>query len=119
MGALRRFALRAAFLRGRDFRGLGRGGHFAAARGGPAGLIHLAAASQRQGIGGNIFGDDRTGADVGAIADANRRDQGAIAADEDAAADRGRVLVHAVVIAGDGAGADVGAARRRARRPGR
>ena len=39
---------------------------------------------------------------------AHRRDEGGVRADEGARADLGPVLVEAVVIAGDGAGADIG-----------
>ena len=47
-------------------------------------------------------------ADIGAVADRHRRDQRRIRADEDAGADLGAVLGEAVIVAGDGAGADIG-----------
>ena len=43
----------------------------------------------------------------GALADAHRRPHDGVRADEGARADAGAVLVHAVVVGGDGAGADV------------
>ena len=57
--------------------------------------------------GGHVFGDRRSRGDVGALADAHRRDQLRVAADERAVLDDRRVLVRAVVVAGDRAGADV------------
>ena len=50
-----------------------------------------------------------TVSDIGAVADLDRRHQRGIGADEGALADIGTVLGDAVVIAGDGAGADIGA----------
>ncbi len=85
-------------------------------RGGPAFFGDLAAASNGEGVGGDIFCDAGTGADVGAVADGDGRDERGVTADEDALADAGDVLVDAVVVAGDGAGADVGCLRRCRRR---
>ena len=65
---------------------------------------------EAKGIRRNILGDDRARSDVGAIAHAHGRDERGIAADENALADGRRVLVDAVVVASDGAGADVCAA---------
>ena len=45
--------------------------------------------------------------DIGSLAEAHRRDQGGVAADEDAILDDGRVFTHSVVVAGDRPGADV------------
>ena len=73
----------------------------------PIRAYSLHPASQRQRVGRHVLRDHRAGADVGAIADAHGRDQCSVAADEDASADGGGILVQAVVIAGDGAGADV------------
>src|SRR5690606_6704634 len=67
----------------------------------------LLAAGQGELAFGRVAGDHRTGADGGARADRHRREQRAVGADEGAVADGGGGLVHAVVVAGDGAGADV------------
>src|SRR6266851_5819836 len=91
----------------RGFLRLFGGGQFAALLCRPARFVDLAAAGDSQSIGGDIFRDGRTCGDVRAITDAHGRDQGGIAADENFAADRGRILVEAVVIAGNRARADV------------
>ena len=57
---------------------------------------------------GTFFGDYGAGGDVGAVAEPDWSDEDGIAADEDAIADGGWMFGEAVVIAGDGAGADVG-----------
>ena len=57
----------------------------------------------------NVLGNRRTRGGIGALADAHRRHQHVSAADEHFILDRRRVLLFAVVVAGDGAGADVGA----------
>src|SRR5947209_13087914 len=103
------FAARSRF-RAAGLLGLFRGGKLAAALGGPVGFIGRAAPRNGQRIGGDVLGDDRAGGDVGAIADAHRRDQRRVGPDEDAVADGRRMLRYAVVIAGNGAGADVGVA---------
>ena len=54
-----------------------------------------------------ILGDHGAGADIGALADLHRRDQRGIGADKGPLADRGLVLQEAVIVAGDGPGADV------------
>src|ERR1039458_8021570 len=53
------------------------------------------------------MGDAGAGANVRALANADGRNQGGIRADEHSVANGGGVLVHAVVVAGDDAGADV------------
>src|SRR5690606_6400024 len=60
-------------------------------------------------IVGDIGGDDGARRDIGAVADLDRRNQRGIGADKGTGADLGPVLGEAVVIAGDGAGADIGA----------
>ena len=74
---------------------------------GPAVLVLLAAARDARAPRGHVLRDRRPGGDVGARADADRRDQLRIAADEGAVVDDRRVLRRAVVVAGDRAGADV------------
>src|SRR6185437_16556480 len=68
----------------------------------------LLAALDRHRVVRDIPGDDRARADIGAGADLDRRHQRRVGADEGALADQRLVLAKAVVIAGDGAGADVG-----------
>src|SRR5215831_2493833 len=75
----------------------------------PAGDLLLLAARDRKRVLFRRFGDHRAGADIGSIADFHRRHERRIGADESASADVGEVFVEAVVVAGDGAGADVGA----------
>src|ERR1700722_15526420 len=74
----------------------------------PTFLNDLPAARQRQGVGRYVFRDHRAGSDIGALADFDRRDQRRVRTDEGILADRRAMLVAAVVIAGDGAGADIG-----------
>ncbi len=70
----------------------------------------------------DVLGDDAARADIGAVADFDRGHERRVRADEGPLADLGPVLVEAVVVAEDGAGADVGpgadACRRRGRRGG-
>ena len=73
----------------------------------PSGYDRLTATRDRKRIGLDRLGDHRARADIGAVADRHRRDQGRVRADEGAGADVGPVLGEAVVIAGDGSGADV------------
>ena len=68
---------------------------------------------ERQRIGRDVLGDDAARADIGALADLDRRHQRGVGADEGAGADLGAMLGEAVIVAGDGAGADIGARRRR------
>ena len=74
----------------------------------PAGFRLLATARHRKRVRLDRFGDDRARADIGAVADRDRGDEGRVRADEGAGADVGLVLGEAVVIAGDGSRADVG-----------
>src|SRR5512142_617518 len=73
----------------------------------PALFVHLPAARDGQRSGGDILDDRRSGADVRALADAHRRDQLRVAADERAVLDDGLMLLLAIVIARDRAGDDV------------
>ena len=73
----------------------------------PALHYSLAVASNGEFAGGGIAVDDGAGSDGRVLANGYRRDEGAIGADEDAVFDARHVLVHAVVVAGDGAGTDV------------
>src|SRR5579871_1455543 len=79
---------------------------FPASRG-PAGLIHLASASQAERVCRNILGDDRTRANVGAIPYFDGSDQGRVTANKNVATDRRRVLGNPVVVAGDRSGSDI------------
>ncbi len=63
---------------------------------------------QRQAIRLDVAGDHRTRADDRAVADRDRRHQSGVRTDEGARADDRAILPEPVVIAGDGAGADVG-----------
>src|ERR1700685_947144 len=76
---------------------------------GPTFLNHLSATADRQRLGRHILGDHRARAHIGAVADLARRPQRRVRADERVLADLGAVLGAAVVIAGDGAGTDIGA----------
>src|SRR5690606_28253925 len=70
----------------------------------------LAPACDRELAFGGVAGDHRTGADGGVAADLHRRHQRGVRADEGVVADHRGRLVGTVVVAGDGAGADVDAA---------
>src|SRR3954454_24513392 len=70
-------------------------------------LDHLAGTAERESICWNIVGDDRAGANIRAIPHRDRRDERRVDADEGPLPDRGAVLAEAVVIAGNGAGADI------------
>src|SRR5579885_2351375 len=71
----------------------------------PAFLGLLPHAGEGELAGRGVPGDGGTGADVGARTDGHRRHQGGVGTDESAVADSGDVLLHAVVVAGDDAGA--------------
>ena len=83
---------------------------FGAAALGPVGLFDLVGAADGEGIGVDVFCDDGAGGDVAAGAEAKGSDQGAVAADKDAFGYFGAVLFFSVVVAGDGAGADIAGA---------
>src|SRR5580692_944748 len=72
-------------------------------------LYNLTGAGDCQCVFGDVAGDAGGGADIGAFAHAHGCDQGAVTADEGTVADYGGVLLGAVVVAGDGSGADVDA----------
>ena len=74
---------------------------------GPALHVGLAAPFDGQGPGGHVLGDGAAGGGVGAVPHRHRRHQVGVAADEAVIPDGGAVLVLAVVVAGDGAAAEV------------
>jgi hypothetical protein len=74
----------------------------------PAFAVVLRTALHGHRVVRHVRGDDGAGADIGAVADFHRRHQRGVGAGEGARADRGLVLEEAVVVAGDGAGAEVG-----------
>src|SRR6185437_4443426 len=76
----------------------------------PACQRQLAPARDGELARGRVAGDHRAGADGGLRADRHRRHHRGVGADEGAVPDVGDELVHAVVVAGDGAGAHVDAA---------
>ena len=59
-------------------------------------------------IGRGILADHAAGADGGALTDTDRRNQSGIGADKSLCTNLGTVLVDAIIVAGDGAGAQVG-----------
>src|SRR5258708_33971119 len=70
---------------------------------------NLPRARHGQLAGGGVLVDRGPGADIGAAGDAQRRHERRVGADEAVVLDHGAVLRRAVVVAGDGAGADVDA----------
>src|ERR1700693_394081 len=74
---------------------------------GPTFLYDLAGPAQGQRVGWDIFGDCGGRGYVCALSDANRRNQDAVAAYEDAIFDDGLVLANPVVVTGDGSRAHV------------
>src|SRR5437016_2867825 len=68
---------------------------------------HLPGARHGELPRGRVLADGRGGADVGAARDAHRRHQRRVRADEAVVLDHRAVLCRAVVVAGDGARADV------------
>src|SRR5260370_16763906 len=83
--------------------------HLAVALGAALAVV-LRAALDRHRIVGHVLGDHRARTDIGAVADLHRRHQRRIGADEGALADDGPVLAETVIVAGDGAGAEIGIA---------
>ena len=75
--------------------------------GGPAVQIGLALPGDAQCLGGHILGDGAAGGGVSAVAHLDRSHKVGVAADEAVIADLGAELVLAVVVAGDGAAAEV------------
>src|SRR5690606_16620360 len=75
---------------------------------GPAVAQDFAGAGDGERVAGDGSRDGAAGRDVSAVADGQRGDEGGIGADEDAAAYTRVLLVEAVVIGDDRAGADVG-----------
>src|SRR5690606_8266085 len=73
----------------------------------PAGKAYLLGARHGELAGRRILGERGAGAQGGAAADAYRGDELGVGADEDVVLDHRAVLVGAVVVAGDGAGADI------------
>src|SRR5262249_36885144 len=71
-------------------------------------LIGLRVEGERAGL--DVVPDGGAGRDVGVVADRDRRDQLAVAADLHAVADHRAVLAEAVVVAGDRARTDVAVA---------
>src|ERR1700730_11545103 len=74
---------------------------------GPTLFHDLARPAQGQRVRRHIFGDAGGSGDIGAFSDADRGDQNAVAAYEYAVFDDGLVLVYAVIVAGNGTGADI------------
>jgi len=73
----------------------------------PTFFYDLPSAANRQSIFRHVFCDATRCADVRTFAHAHGGDQGAVAADEYSVVDDGGVLIHTVVVAGDGSGSDV------------
>src|SRR5260370_1568813 len=74
---------------------------------GPARFVDLAAAGNSQSMRRHVFRNGRTCGDIRAVPDAHRRDEGCIAADKNFVPDRRRILMEAIIIAGNRARADV------------
>src|SRR3984893_8950044 len=83
------------------------GGKLAAFFCSPACFVHLAAARNSHAVRGNILRNGGPCRDESAVSNSNRRDQSGVAADENFITDAGGVFVEAVVIAGDGSGANI------------
>ena len=75
--------------------------------GGPAFEVGLAVTRDAEGLRGHILGDGAACGGVGTVADLDRSHEVGVAADEAVVTDRGAELVLAVVVAGDGAAAEV------------
>src|SRR6185437_10874431 len=74
---------------------------------GPTGLDRLAPAGDGQRVGRYVMGQGAAGRHESAGSDRDRRHQNRVGADECPRADHRSVLMETVVIAGDGAGADI------------
>ena len=75
--------------------------------GGPALKVGLALPGDAQRLGGHILGDGAAGGGVGTVAYLDRSHKVGVAANEAVIADLGAELILAVVVAGDGAAAEV------------
>src|SRR2546425_10049284 len=73
----------------------------------PSLLDDLGRPPHRQGAGRHILRDRRARADVGALADGDRRHQARVGPDEGAVVDLRLVLGDSIIVAGDRPGADV------------
>src|SRR5690348_9388159 len=69
----------------------------------------LCATGERKRVGGDILRDHASGADIGTVADLYRGDERGVRADKGPCPDLGPVLGEPIIVAGDGAGANVGA----------
>src|SRR4051794_39106490 len=86
----------------------GLAGHPFAEALGPARHALLLGALDCKSIGLDILGDHRSGPDHRSVADRHRSHQSGVRANERPGADHRAIFAEPVVIAGDGAGADVG-----------
>src|SRR5215469_3718161 len=73
----------------------------------PAVQVSLLPGAHSERPGRDVLAHRRAAADVRALPDRDGSDELRVAADEGAVLDRRLILVHAVVVAGDGAGPDV------------
>src|SRR5262249_9018044 len=76
---------------------------------GPAVFHRLLAAGDRETILGHVAGDDAARRDIGTIAHRHRCYERGIRSDKDVGPNLGVMLLKAVIVAGDGAGADIAA----------
>src|SRR5580704_2070989 len=81
--------------------------HLPPSRRRPTQLVRLPSPRHAQRVRRYIFRDRRPRRDVRAVANPHRRHQRRITPDENAIADRGLMLRHAIIVAGDRSGADV------------
>src|SRR5699024_4842039 len=75
--------------------------------GGPALLDLLAGPADDHGVLGDVLGHGGAGGDEGSVLHLHRRDKVGVASDEHMAADGGAVLLEPVIVAGDGAAAEI------------
>src|SRR5581483_3563550 len=73
----------------------------------PAFLCDLSRPSYRQRVSRDVICNARRSSNVGAFTKLYRSNQSRVATDKNSVFDSGLVLIHAVVIAGDGSSADV------------